>query len=326
MAMVRRHYRVLTGPTAGGKTGWLVRRSERRPQLAISADSRQVYRYMDIGTGKASAADQKRVPHFLLDIRNPDEPFSVYQYVMEVAAVFKELEARDLPADQEIWLVGGTGFYLRAILEDLELGLAPRVRLRAVLQDRMKYLGPRVLSEALGLKLIDPENPARVQRAAEQACTDDEASIAIYRRSGLSAADFKADNQDILREPGPQQWLAARGTIRTWSCEGIYVLDPGREGLQRNIERRVATMFAHGLLEEVLRLRELAYGDAPVVREGIGYREAAQALDNLMPAAEALKETIVRTRQYAKRQRTFYRGQGWDFYNEAELDAKLAEK
>ncbi len=317
-------YRVLTGPTAGGKTSWLVRRGRQQPVLALSADSRQVYRHMDIGTGKVTAAEREVVPHYLVDILEPNHSFSVYQYVIHAAEVLAALEKDPNAATHEIWFVGGTGLYLRALIADLELGLAPRTRLRAVIQDRLKYIGSRVVSEALGLNLNEPDNPVRVQRAAEQACGDKDAALKIYLRCGLTHADYEADQQEHDQEPGEAQWQNAREQLRRWSCRGIYVLDPGREALLRNIEKRVSSMFAMGLADEVRNLRELGYGEAPVVSDGIGYREAAAVIDNRMGAQEALQQTIIRTRQYAKRQRTYFRGQQWQFCTESELDSLLA--
>ncbi|MCC7478915.1 hypothetical protein IT575_10710 [bacterium] len=316
-------YRVLTGPTAGGKTSWLVQRGRQRPLLALSADSRQIYRHMDIGTGKASAAEQQVAPHRLLDILDPPHSFSVYQYVIRAAQVLQELEADPQNAGREIWFIGGTGLYLRAVMADLELGLAPRTRLRTVLQDRLKYMGARVVSESLGLELKEPDNPARVQRAAEQACADPATALKIYLRCGLTHADYEADEAEMSSEPGEELWESSRAVLRRWSCRGCYVLDPGRDELLRNIEMRVSAMFAHGLADEVRRLRGMGYGECSVVSDGIGYREAAAVLDNRAAAQDAIQQTIVRTRQYAKRQRTYFRGQQWQFYTAAQLDAQL---
>lgn len=319
-------YRVLTGPTAGGKTGWLVRRGAQLPALAVSADSRQIYRHMDIGTGKASSPERVILPHYAIDARDPDQSFSVYQYVILVADILRELSASGEAERREVWLVGGTGLYLRAVLEDLQLGEAPRARLREVIQDRLKYMGARVVAESLGLSLNEPDNPARVQRAAEQTCADEAAAIKVYLRAGLHVADYEADRADHEREPAAEQWESARSFLRGWKCQGIYVLDPGRDALQRNIEKRVSTMFAMGLADEVRHLRDLGYGEAAVVRDGIGYREAAAVLDNRMGAQEAIQQTIIRTRQYAKRQRTYYRGQNWNFMTEQELDASVGAR
>jgi len=104
-----------------------------------------------------------------------------------------------------------------------------------------------------------------------------------------------------------------------WQCAGVHVLDPGKEELAGRIERRVQAMFDDGLVQEVERLRQLGFGGADVVMQGIGYQEAGAVLDGQLTVEEAVDQAIVRTRQYAKRQRTYFRGQGWTEANEQDI-------
>jgi tRNA dimethylallyltransferase len=303
-------YRVLTGPTAAGKTACLLRRGASRPLAVISSDSRQVYLGMDIGTGKPSESDQKILPHHVLDLIEPPISFSVYQFIIECARIFNQLEG----TDAEIWVCGGTGLYIRALVDALPLRLGPRPRLRVALQALLESEPPEVITERLGLELDEPHNPARVIRACEAACSTTDALSQFYGPLGLSKEDCEDDA--AAQVPSIEFELALR-TIRRWRCLGIAVFDPGGMELNRLIELRVRNMFTVGLLEEAVRLSELGYAGAPVVRDGIAYREALAVLKGELELEQAIEQAVIRTRQYAKRQRTYFRGQGWVAYTTA---------
>lgn len=305
-------YHVLTGPTAAGKTELLLSRAADRPLTAISADSRQVYLYMDIGTGKPTLTARKILPHYVVDCVEPTAIYSVHQFLMDAARGFSAARRES----RELWVVGGSGLYIRALTESLALGSPPRPELRQALAARLSELTPRQLAEALDLKPRDPDNPVRVIRAAELACREPARARQIYAWAGLSCRETPAAADD-------GGIGAAREELSHWQCAGLAVLDPGREELAQRIVSRTEAMFSGGLVEEVGRLRELGYGNAPVVAQGIGYREAGQVLDGELSTAEASERTVIRTRQYAKRQRTYIRGRGWPVYPPATIGAWL---
>jgi tRNA dimethylallyltransferase len=303
-------YYVLTGPTAAGKTDWLIEHSVKVPNLAIAADSRQVYRHMDIGTGKPSSSDLKMLPHYGISILNPNKAHSVYQFLNTALAGFYQA----LAAGMVPWVLGGTGLYIRALVEELPLGSAPRPRLREGVERMLQQRRAADVCCELGLAPADKSNPVRVLRAVEMACTTPAATSRVYRYFGLEESDAAAD-EEAAGHDEPVDWDA----LGEWKCGGIAVLDPGREALSRRIKQRVKNMFTEGLEEEVAELRRLGYGDEAVVANGIGYREAGQLLDGALGRADAIERTIIRTRQYAKRQRTYFRGQGWPVMDAAQL-------
>ena len=297
-------YRVLTGPTASGKTALLLARAASHPLIVVSADSRQVYRGMDIGTGKPTVAEQRAVPHYGLDLRSPGEDFSAHDFLLIAAGAFAALA--DDP--REVWVSGGTGLYIRALTEQLPLGPAPRKRLRARLAELIQQHGPEELARMLGVELRESKNPVRVIRAAELTCRDAVAVPLIYMKASLTPADVAADEQDAT---GQGELEVARQTLARWSCAGIVVVDPGYAELRQRIEARVKNMFEMGLTDEVQALRAAGFGASKVVAKGIAYREAGELLDGRLTRSEAIERAVIRTRQYAKRQRTYFAGRGW---------------
>ena len=294
----------MTGPTASGKTGLLIDRARQRKLLAVSADSRQVFRHMNIGTGKPTPEEQEILPHRLIDIADPAEAFSVHRFLPGAVAALAEAAGQG----RQPWLVGGTGLYIKALVEGLTLGEAPHPRLRKALEHMLEEHGARSTAQALGVPLDEPDNPVRVVRAVENACKEDQAALRLYDALGLSQADLREDSG--LDDSGA--YRDALEELTDWRCGGIVAVDPGREKLHQSIAARVRRMFTGGIVEEVEELRLLGFGAATVVREGIGYREAGLLLDGAVSYRQAIEATTVRTKQYAKRQRTFIRSQGWE--------------
>jgi tRNA dimethylallyltransferase len=305
-----RSFHVLTGPTAAGKSGFLLERGAVQPLLVISADSRQIYRMLDIGTGKPSKDEATILEHYGLDFLELGTKFSVYQYLIKLAAYLAEL--RDDP--RMIWICGGTGLYIHALLNRLELGLPPRAALRQRLSALMAQDGVQHWAQQLVPDMREPHNPVRVIRAVEDRCRDAASIGQVYAALGLDPAhDGGAVEEDAAA------YAKALAELDQWQCAGLAVLDPGRTELQLRIERRVRAMFDAGLAEEVQALRAAGYGGVDELDNGIAYREAGQLLDGLLSREEAIERSIIRTRQYAKRQRTYFRGRGWPDMDEAAL-------
>lgn len=275
---------VIGGATATGKTGLSLRlaeslRAEGIPAEIVSADSRQVYRGLDIGTAKVSPADRARIPHHGIDLVDPDEPFSVAGFTAHAAGALAGIAARGGLAI----LVGGTGLYLRAVARGLALDALPSdATLRASLEgaltadglaaavERLRSAAPR-LAES-----VDLRNPRRVVRALEIA---------------LLAGDIERPR--ARGYGGPCAWL------------GITV-EP--ETHRRWIAERAREQFESGLIEEAGRLRERFDPGLPAF-SAIGYREAWAVLDGECSLEEAIALDIRRNVAFAGRQRTWFRGE-----------------
>jgi tRNA dimethylallyltransferase len=271
---------VIAGATATGKTRLSLRlATELGGVEIISADSRQVYRGMDIGTAKVSAHERSLVPHHGLDLVDPDETFSVSLYQRHALNALAGIAARGRVA----LLVGGTGLYLRAVARGVPLAEAPHdPELRARLEADLAAYGAVALAERLRREApviasrTDLANPRRVVRALERALVDGDRLP-----------------PEPLGYPGDVLWLGLQVdhvTHRQW------------------IANRAAGQYAGGLLHEAASLAA-RYDPALPALSAIGYREAIEVTQGRRTAADALAETIVRTRAYARRQRTWFRAE-----------------
>lgn len=269
----------IVGPTASGKTDLALAVARGLPVEILVADSRQVYRGMDLGTAKPDAAARAATPHHLLDLADPDEPFSIIDWVARARALVPEVAARGrLPV-----VVGGTGLYVSALLDGYELpGQAPPPELRGRLVAELETSGLPPL--AARLARVDPaaaartdlRNPRRVLRALER----------------VEAAGAGAPAAGAAPYPGR---IAMLGLSRPTDV------------LRARIDARVAWMFSHGLLDEVRRLLDAGYDADLSPMTGHGYREAARVLAGEWDMARAIEVTARHTRQYAKRQLTWLR-------------------
>ena len=268
----------IVGPTASGKTDLALALARRMPVEIVVADSRQVYRGMDVGTAKPDAAARASVPHHLLDLVEPDEPFTVAHWVALARELIPAIGQRgNLPL-----LVGGTGLYVSALLDGHDYAgqpSSPEVRQRlaeALESEGLETLAERLASiDPLAATRVDLRNPRRVLRALERA------------EAGGGGAKVRAD---------PYRGRVAR-----------IGLSRPREVLYRRIDDRAERLFAEGLLREVAALLQRGY--APELRPmaSHGYAEAARHLAGEWSLDQAIEATARRTRQYAKRQLTWFR-------------------
>jgi tRNA dimethylallyltransferase len=269
----------IVGPTASGKSELAMAVAAMLPVEILVADSRQVYRGMDLGTAKPDAAARAAVPHHLLDLVAPDEPFSVADWLHRARTVVPEVWARGhLPL-----LVGGTGLYLAALVDGYDLAAQPwSPELRRELAAEMADVGLQPL--AARLEVLDPEagartdlrNPRRVLRALER----------------VIAAGGELPPPKARPWPGK---LALLGITRP------------RDALDARIRDRAAWMFAQGLLDEARRLADRGYAPDLGPMTGHGYREALHVLAGEWGIEQAVEVTALHTRQYAKRQMTWFR-------------------
>lgn len=274
----------LAGPTASGKTALSLAVAERLGGEIVSMDSRQLYRGMDVGTAKATPAERARIPHHGLDLVDPDQRYSAGRFAREARLWIDAIEARGrLPV-----LVGGTGFFLRALLEPVfvepPVDGARREALRAWLAGQ-----PRERLEAWTERL-DPERaplaaeggPQRLSRTLEVALLTGRTLSSWHR-----AAPPQGDPMAAL----------------------VVVLQVPREELDRRIEARVARMMDDGLVEEVASLLRAGYAPTAPGMTGVGYREVVAHLRGEATLEETVEAVAVRTRQYARRQLTWFRNQ-----------------
>ena len=268
----------IVGPTASGKTDLALALAGQLPLEILVADSRQVYRGLDVGTAKPDAAVRAAVPHHLIDVAELDQPFTVADWVARARLLLPEIAARGrLPL-----VVAGTGLYLAALVDghDYERqAFSPetRQRLAAELEaEGLAALAARLaLLDTAGAARTDLRNPRRVLRALERA------------EAGGGAGSIRA-------EPYPGR-LALIGIRRP------------REVLYRRIDERAARLFASGLLDETRRLLDAGHATDLPALSGHGYREAAAHLAGEWSLEDAITATARRTRQYAKRQLTWFR-------------------
>jgi tRNA dimethylallyltransferase len=271
---------VLLGPTAVGKTALSLDLCEQFSGEVVGADSRQIYRGMDIGTAKPTAAERQRVPHHLVDICEPDEPFSLADYQQAAYATIDAIHARGhLP-----FLVGGTALYVRAVVDGLRLPeVPPNPILRAQLEHFLAERGRDALFAWLQevdpatAAVIDGKNPRRVLRALE-----------IFLSTGQSKVALEGAN------PPPYRILQIG-------------LDRPRAALYQRTDQRIAMMMAEGLLDETKRLLAAGYYPPLPAITSLGYREMIDHLEGRLTLEAAVEKFKTETHRYIRHQYTWFR-------------------
>jgi tRNA dimethylallyltransferase len=273
---------VILGPTASGKSGLALFLAERLGGEIVNYDSIQVYRGFNTGSGKVPPEERRGIPHYLLDLVEPEQVFTAGDYRQAALTVLRALKQRRiLPI-----LVGGTGLYLRALLLGLFEGPARSEGLRARLRRMRDRRGPTFLHRLL--KRLDPPTADRIHPSDSQK---------IIRALEVCI---------LARRPMSQALAQGREPLKGYRVIKIG-LNPDRALLNRRIDKRVEAMFANGLLEETRRAldRPDAASLKPLI--ALGYRQASAALRGELTIEEALQRTQLATRQYAKRQMTWFR-------------------
>ena len=275
---------IICGPTASGKTALAMRLAETHPVEIISADSRQILKYFDIGTAKPTLKERARVPFHLIDMIEPGERYSAFRFIGDATRVIDQIISRGhLPV-----IVGGTGLYLRALTDGVVEIEEPDMAIREQLEADLKTSG----SEAMHARLseidpleavkIHPNNWVRIIRALE-----------IYLLTGKTKSE-----------------LTATGSYRRGDHSYEYFcLAPPRDRLYETINIRVDQMIQDGLLEEISGLIERGYAEKIRFANIIGYKELMELLDGRVTIDEAVSEIKQNTRRFAKRQMTWFRRQ-----------------
>lgn len=272
---------VVVGPTASGKSALALTLAQQFDGEIVNCDSLQVYRGMDIGTAKPPRTERELLPHFLFDVRNPDEVFTAGEYSRITRPVLREIaERHHLPI-----VTGGAGFYLKALLDGLFPGpvRSEEVRERLVaIEQRRSGMLHRILTcwDRTTAARIHVNDTNKLIRSLE---------VMVIERQPLVEAQRRERNR----------------------LEGFRVLKlgirPDRAALRARIVMRSQQMFERGLLDEVKQLAAQGYGRTAKAMEAVGYKQAHACLAGEITEAAAIEDTALRTAQYAKRQMTWFK-------------------
>ena len=272
----------LTGPTASGKTAVGLELARMLGAEIISLDSMALYRGMDIGTAKPTPAERAATPHHLVDIIDPDQESSLAQYVDAAGLAAGEIASRRrVPL-----FVGGTPLYLKALLRGIFAGPPADWTLRRKLQAVARAEGTQSLHARLAE--VDPRTARRLHPRDERRVIR---AIEVWEKTGQSITDLQ------------QQF----DRVRTAEACRVFVLDWPRTELIELINARVGAMFEHGLMDEVRGLLARPLGLSRTASQALGYREVIEHLEGARNLAETIELVKLRTRQFAKRQMTWFR-------------------
>ncbi len=273
---------VVCGPTGVGKTSVGIETATAFEGEIVSADSMQIYRYMDIGTAKPTPDEQSRAPHHMIDIADPDQPFDAARYASEARRIIKRLHARSvLP-----FVVGGTGLYIKALIRGLFEGGERHPEARKRLHDEMAACGIECLHRRLGqcdpdtAQKIHPHDTYRIIRALEI---------------------FETTQQTISQHHKTHRFSESRYEVLKIGLTMDKAL------LYDRINRRVDAMIADGLQNEVESLLAKGYARDLKSMQSIGYRHMVDLISGRLSGEEAVRTLKRDTRRYAKRQMTWFR-------------------
>jgi len=286
---------ILLGPTGVGKSKLVLELAEAFGGEILSADSMQVYRYMDIGTAKPTPEDQKRVRHHLIDLVTPDQPFHAALYRTLGRKTIDQLYKRGKP----IWVVGGTGLYIKALTQGLFPGPKIDPTVREKLKQEAKEKGEAFLYQRL--KEVDsktashlhPHDLFRLIRALE-----------VFDSTGVPISFFREQHRF-----GERPYLSLKIGLKM-----------DRKMLYRRIEERVDQMMERGFLQEVKKLMGMGYGSELKPMQSLGYKQLIQFLSKKIGWDEAVQQIKRDTRHYAKRQWAWFKGDPEVCWRETSID------
>ena len=275
---------VICGPTASGKTALAVELALRHRGEVVSADSMQIYRRMDIGTAKPTREEMRGVPHHMLDVADPEEDFSVARYVDMAAKCVDDILARGrLPI-----LAGGTGLYIDSLLSGRTFApFQPNSPLRGQLEEQLRREGGAAMLSRLAQ--VDPDSAARLHPNDEKRIVR---ALEVYQSTGKTITQHNLETQAI-----PPRYDALT----------LALAFERREDIWSRIDRRVDQMMDQGLVAEVQGLLDSGVPAKCTAMQAIGYKEMAAALLSGGDVRSAAEEIQLRSRQYAKRQLTWFK-------------------
>ena len=274
---------VLAGPTAVGKTALSIELAKKLNGEIISTDSMQIYKYMDIGSAKITTEEMDGIKHHMIDVTTPDKPFSVVDFKNMAQPIIDDLLSKDkLPI-----LTGGTGLYINALTCNMNFTHATndeayRLELEELAEEHGDIYIHNMLKDIdpVSYESIHPNNRKRVIRALE-----------VYKVTNKPFSSFNA-GEDFYKSKYDVHY---------------YVLNMDREKLYQRINKRVDIMFEKGLLNECIKLKENGYNSLMQAMQGIGYKEVLMYLENSISLEEATEMIKQGSRNYAKRQLTWFR-------------------
>ncbi len=275
---------VIAGPTASGQTELAAEVARRFDAEVVSADSRQIYRHMDVGTAKPAPALLSEVRHHMVDVAEPDQPFDTAAWCDGARNALSDIEARGRRAV----VCGGTGLYIRSLLRGLFDGPRADPQLRSQLESAEREQPGELVRrlekvDAAAAARIHPNDKVRLVRALE-----------VYELTGRTLTEWHSEHA-LAQRPFREITVAP---------------DWPRETLYERIDRRSAQIVEAGLLEELASLRERGFAAGLRAFDAIGYREAGLCLDGKLERSDLVPTVARATRQYAKRQLVWLRGQG----------------
>ena len=274
---------ILTGPTSVGKTSLSISLAKAVDGEIISADSMQVYKYMDIGTAKITEDEMQGVPHYLISEFNPDEEFNVFKFQQYAKKYIKTIRDKNkIPI-----LVGGTGFYIQSVIYDINFeendsDKSYRNELEGLLESKGSLYLHELLTklDPLSAKEIHPNNGKRIIRALE-----------YFHQTGES---ISVHNKEQREQESPYLYK-------------YFVLNKDRVSLYDTINNRVDIMIEKGLVDEVRSLKTMGYTKDLISMQGLGYKEILDFIEGNTTLDEAIEKLKRDTRHYAKRQLTWFR-------------------
>src|SRR3990167_7311894 len=275
--------KILTGPTAVGKSSVAIQIARQAGAEIVSADSMQIYRGMDIGTAKPSLETRREIPHHLIDILDPwsaSGGYSVGRYVQDAAEIVRGLESEG----KESLVVGGTALYIKALTEGLFKGPGADWGIRQELEGVAREKGVHYLHGVLAEG--DPASAQQIQKGDLRRVVR---AVGVYQKTGHPISSWQ------------QEWGILHPASR------MVILSMDRRELYQRIEERVERMFQEGLVEEVRRLKAHPLGIGRQAREALGYAEVIEYLGGRMTLSEAKGLVKRNTRRFAKRQMTWFR-------------------
>ncbi|HBO84828.1 MAG: tRNA (adenosine(37)-N6)-dimethylallyltransferase MiaA [Deltaproteobacteria bacterium GWC2_42_11] len=272
---------VIAGPTASGKSKAAIELAKIFNVEIISADSMQVYRFMDIGTAKPSSEERAEIKHHMIDIANPDEDYTAARFKNEASKAIEDVYRRG----KNIFVVGGTGLYIRTLIKGLFMGPGKNEKLRQKLKDLSEKQGSNYIYNILkkvdpsSASKIHPNNKVRIIRAIE-----------VYFTTKRTMSSFQTEH-GFLEKPYDVLYMG---------------LKKERKELYRDIEARVDRMVDNGLINEVKGLIDMGYSPESKAMQALGYREAAKYLNGKLTFENMAYEIKKNTKRYAKRQITWF--------------------
>lgn len=273
----------IAGPTASGKTALAVELAKAVNGEVISCDSMQIYRGMDIGTAKPTIEEMDGIPHYMLDVADPTEDFSVSRYCEMADPILQDILHRGKTAI----IAGGTGLYMDALIRGNSFAPCPSTGMREKLEDQADQEGMEAMLSLL--RSIDPDSAQKLHLADRKRILR---ALEVYYETGETITAHNLRTQQIPPKYNPL-WFALE--------------DENRQNLYDRIDRRVDSMLANGLIEEIVGLLRAGIPEKCTAMQAIGYKEFVDALQARCTFEEAAERVKQSSRHYAKRQLTWFR-------------------